>query len=97
MSIKINGNLDSGALDKLTKPQGGSKAAQAKAAEKTAQEGAVTKFSGKFDNINSAEAPFDTAKVEAIRQAIKDGQFQVNPEAVAEKIINSAKELLNQR
>ena len=95
--MKINGNLDSGALDKLTKPQGGSKATQAKGLEQTAQEGAVAKFSGKFDGINASEAPFDAAKVEQIRQAITEGRFEVNPEAVAEGIIRSAKELLGQR
>jgi len=95
--MKINGNLDSGALDKLTKPTGGAKAAQAKSVENAGSESAVAKLSGKFDNITAGEAPFDAAKVERIRQAIKDGQFTVNPDAVAEKIISSAKELLGQK
>jgi len=95
--MKINGNLDSGALDKLSKPAGGNKSGAAKGVESPNAESTVTKFSGKLDGVAAGEAPFDTAKVERIRQAIKDGQFTVNPEAIAEKVISSAKELLGQK
>jgi negative regulator of flagellin synthesis FlgM len=37
---------------------------------------------------------FDAAKVERIAQAIKDGKFKVNPEAIADKLIANAQELL---
>lgn len=37
---------------------------------------------------------FDTAKVEKIAQAIRDGKFQVNHEAIADKLIANAQELL---
>jgi len=95
--MKINGNLDSGALDKLSKPAGGTKANGSKGVEASGSESTVTKFSGKLDGVAAGEAPFDAAKVERIRQAIKDGQFAVNPEAIAEKVISSAKELLGQK
>lgn len=41
-----------------------------------------------------AEAPLDTARVEAIRQAISEGRFQINPEAIADRLIQSARELV---
>jgi negative regulator of flagellin synthesis FlgM len=41
-----------------------------------------------------AEAPFDAKRVDAIKAAISAGQFKVNPEAVADKIVNSASQLL---
>ena len=41
----------------------------------------------------SSDATFDTAKVERIAQAIKDGKFKVNPEAIADKLIVNAEEL----
>jgi negative regulator of flagellin synthesis FlgM len=40
-----------------------------------------------------SEPPFDTSKVEAIKQAIASGQFRINPDAIAEGLINSAREL----
>lgn len=40
------------------------------------------------------DGSFDTAKVERIAQAIRDGKFEVNPEAIADKLISNAQELL---
>jgi negative regulator of flagellin synthesis FlgM len=42
----------------------------------------------------AADPTFDTQKVERIAQAIRDGQFKVNPEAIADKLIINAAELL---
>lgn len=39
-------------------------------------------------------ADFDTRKVEQIAQAIRDGQFRINAEAIADKLIANARELL---
>lgn len=43
----------------------------------------------------AASAEFDTAKVERISNAISQGQFTINPEAIADKLIANAQELLN--
>jgi negative regulator of flagellin synthesis FlgM len=44
----------------------------------------------------AAAAPeFDAAKVEKMKQAIADGSFKVDPEAIADKLIANATELLN--
>lgn len=45
----------------------------------------------------SADPTFDSAKVELIAQAIRDGQYQVNPEAIADKLIANASELLDRK
>ena len=37
---------------------------------------------------------FDAAKVERIAQAIRDGQFKVNPDKIADKLIANAQDLL---
>lgn len=42
----------------------------------------------------AAGAPFDAARVDEIKQAIRDGQFKVNAEVVADRLIESLKELL---
>jgi len=42
----------------------------------------------------SASPEFDGARVEAIKQAIREGQLRVNPEAIADKLLASVGELL---
>lgn len=42
----------------------------------------------------SLDANFDAEKVERISQAIRDGSFKVNAEAVADKLIANAREQL---
>ena len=42
----------------------------------------------------AGEGVFDTAKVQRISDAIRNGQFTVNPEAIADKLIANAQELL---
>jgi negative regulator of flagellin synthesis FlgM len=44
-----------------------------------------------------ADPTFDSAKVERIAQAIRDGQYQVNPEAIADKLIANAAEMLGRK
>jgi negative regulator of flagellin synthesis FlgM len=43
---------------------------------------------------DSADGSFDSEKVTRIAQAIRDGKFKVNPEAIADKLISNAQELL---
>jgi negative regulator of flagellin synthesis FlgM len=45
----------------------------------------------------AADPAFDTAKVERVAQAIRDGKFTVNPEAIADKLIVNAEELLGRK
>ena len=42
----------------------------------------------------AGEASFDQAKVDRIAQAIRDGQYHVNAEVIADKLIANAQELL---
>lgn len=39
-------------------------------------------------------APIDSSRVEAIKLAISEGRFKINPEAIADGVIRSAKELV---
>ncbi|MES2098633.1 MAG: flagellar biosynthesis anti-sigma factor FlgM [Pseudomonadota bacterium] len=43
---------------------------------------------------SGATAEFDAEKVARIAKAIDDGTFKVNPEAIADKLISNAAELL---
>lgn len=43
----------------------------------------------------SSAGDIDTAKVERMRAAIGNGTFTVNPEAIAEKLLTNAQEMLS--
>ncbi len=44
------------------------------------------------DPVNQA-AEIDSKKVEAMKAAIQDGSFTVNPEAIADKLLSNAQEM----
>ena len=46
------------------------------------------------EGTQAADGTFDTEKVKRIAQAIKDGQYVVHPEVIADKLISNAQELL---
>lgn len=56
----------------------------------------LSRISAKLDELKAslAEAPADPGRVEEIRQAIAEGRFRVNAEAVAEHVLDAARELL---
>lgn len=47
--------------------------------------------------VGSSRPEFDQAKVDRIKQAIDDGSYEVNAEAIADKLIANASELLGKR
>ncbi len=42
----------------------------------------------------AGDSVFDTAKIQEIKQAISDGRFKVNAEVVADRLLDTVKELL---
>jgi negative regulator of flagellin synthesis FlgM len=42
----------------------------------------------------ASQADFDSEKVERIAQAIREGKFQINAEAIADQLIANAQDLL---
>ncbi|GHU06333.1 hypothetical protein FACS1894158_12420 [Betaproteobacteria bacterium] len=43
------------------------------------------------------EAPFDAGRVAEIKQAISEGKFSINADAIADRLIASARELIDSR
>jgi negative regulator of flagellin synthesis FlgM len=68
-----------------------SAAAPAAAAPASSQ----VEISSAASQLNNSDASFDSAKVDRIAQAIRSGNFKIHPEAIADKLISNAKELLS--
>lgn len=47
--------------------------------------------------IGSSSETFNAEKVAEIRQAISEGRFQINPERIADGLIDSVRDMLSQR
>ena len=45
----------------------------------------------------SAQSPVNSARVQEIRQAISEGRFQINSGAIADRLLESARELVLSR
>lgn len=43
----------------------------------------------------SEKPPVNTARIQEIKQAISEGRFKINPDAIAGRLIDSARELLS--
>lgn len=41
------------------------------------------------------QPPVNSAKIQEIKQAIAEGRFKINPDAIADRLIESARDLLN--
>jgi negative regulator of flagellin synthesis FlgM len=44
---------------------------------------------------SSEKPPVNTAKIQEIKLAISEGRFKINPEAIADRLIESARDLVN--
>jgi len=80
-------------------PDAGKAAAVGTAAAGETEAGTQVALSSTAATLRSGSADaagdFDAAKVSRISQAIADGSFKINPEAIADKLIANAQELLS--
>lgn len=97
--MKVDNSARTAALTGNTAPAAReAKPATQKNESKSAQDNVqLSSVSGQIQaletGINEASG-FDVAKVEAIKQAISEGRFTINAEAIADKLISSTRELL---
>ena len=68
----------------------------------TAQENSVhlSPNAAKLQNIDSSSASnsvANTARVQEIKQAISEGNFKINPEVVADRVLETVKELIQSK
>ena len=104
--MKIDGSLRTTGLSGST-PQVSSRSAKGEAGKSSGAGSTQHQDSVSLSNTSSqihaletsiSEASgFDAGKVEAIKQAISEGKFKINPEQIADKLITSARELIAQQ
>ncbi len=99
--MKIGNPLDKPGLGPVSNNRGDA----AKAATETASTKASGSATGNSSTValssaatslmGGSSADFDASKVDRISTAISQGQYTVNPEAIADKLIANAQELLS--
>lgn len=79
---------------------GGSRAAGKSAGAAAGGDVRISDLSSQLHALESrlsAEPAFDADKVEKLKDAIKNGDFKVNADAVADKLISSVQELIQRK
>lgn len=94
--MKINSSTDSIRLDGPTSPKAGKTAPTDSQSADVAISSVATKLNS-LETQFTGDGGFDAAKVDAIKEAIREGRFSVNAEVVADKLIASAQELIAKR
>ncbi|MBK8064531.1 MAG: flagellar biosynthesis anti-sigma factor FlgM [Betaproteobacteria bacterium] len=98
MKISDSKGLPQGLEKRAAKPANG--AANGHAAVASTGGGEQIRISDLSSQLSSLETSlsaspeFDAGRVEAIKTAIRDGQFKINPEAIADKLLASVEEFL---
>jgi negative regulator of flagellin synthesis FlgM len=94
--MKINGPADAPRLERTNsgKPEAARPGGTANADGETVTLSDLASRLQSLESEMAAGQPFDAARVEEIKQAIRDGRFKVNAEVVADRLIESMKELL---
>ena len=98
--MKIDGNLRSIQSGQVSEGQGRSSKTSASANSSGAGTGPRVQLSSLGSQLAGIEASLanvpivDTQKVEEIKQAISDGRFKVNPDVIADKLLETVRELI---
>lgn len=89
--MKIDSTYKPATAGVATKPA----APQSTAANPAQEAVSLSQLAGAFKG--SEQAPVNPARIQEIKQAISEGRFTINPEAIADRLIDSARDLVNSR
>ncbi len=98
MKITSSVDLAKGRLTEAPTPAASQPSAAGAKPSAPAAEGTTIHLSGMSGQLQSmastlaASGEFDATKVDAIKQAIRDGQLRVNPEVIADKMLSDLRD-----
>ena len=93
--MKINGTPPQPGAGVSTPARTGTSRASAQLKSGESGEVSLSDLASRLQSIEtSVDQPFDASRVESLKQAIRDGRFQVNPDVVADRLIQDLKKLL---
>ena len=101
--MKIDNSAKSSAGIKVNESQGRQSRVSntpAPSAQPTTDSVKITSLSSQLRALESSLSDVsvvDTARVETIKQAITEGRFQINPEVVTDRLLNTVKDLVLNR
>ena len=102
--MKIDNSIKSTPASKVgqttAKKTGGSSAAKGASASASQDKVDINPLSSQLQALESSleeVSVVDTAKVESIKQAISEGRFKVDPDAIADRLIETVKEMVLSR
>lgn len=87
--MKIDSSVKS-----LASLKSGNAAAQPAAEASRSMPAAEASARVQIQHAEQADAAYDAERVAEIRQAIADGRFQINPERIADGLIQSVRDML---
>ena len=93
--MKIGNSADKPVVTPTGTPSASTPAANRPASEPVEASAQVALSSTAASLLSSADADFNAGKVESISQSIDRGDYKVNAEAIADKLIANAAELLS--
>lgn len=90
--MKIGGAVNTGNTPTVETRTGGTRAARG---DTPAASGETVRLSTASAELGGGEVAIDLARVGEIRQAVSEGRFQINAGAIADRLIATARELVD--
>lgn len=86
-----------GPINTATSPSPGTRTSAPRTArpEATAEASESVRISAASTALVDSEPGIDQARISEIRQAIAEGRFKINPGAIADRLITTARELVD--
>lgn len=92
--MKINSAIPSVSSTPDTGRSRGQPAAQPATGSAASERVDISSLSARLQEVGAGETPVNAARVAEIKQAIAEGRFQINPERIADGLLNSVRDML---